>query len=526
VAGCAVVGAAWAQGPTFRVSFDEATRAEPATGRLVVHLIAESSSIPARTEPADGPFWSDPQPLFGIDVHGLHPGEPAEVGSGATGFPVPLAELPAGIYRAQAVLDLSRSDSNWRREAGNLWSGTVRFEHAARGAPTAVEIRLDRVVRPDAAPPRAGAEYIEVRSELLSEFHGREVTLRAGVLLPLDRDVTRRYAAVYEIPGFGGDHTGLPGERFDRTSPDSPMGMIRRQTAWVALNPESPNGHTLFADSANNGPVGAALVQELIPAIEEKYGLIPEPSARLLRGHSSGGWSALWLALQYPEVFGACWSSAPDPVDLRRFQLVDLYASDNFYVGPDGVDLPSLRTARGPTMTIRQENLMEEVLGPGNTSGQQWDSWLAVWGPRGADGNPAALFDPVTGAIDAGVREHFRAYDIGHLLRSDPGRYLPIFRERVRLVVGDADSFYLNEAVALLKADVERLAGAGPGERGLPSGAGEVATRLGSAVPLRDGGGYIAIVPGADHSSVFRSREVTAFPAQMVDHLRAHGHLK
>ena len=34
----------------------------------------------------------------------------------------------------------------------------------------------------------------------------------------------------------------------------------------------------------------------------------------------------LWLATEYPHIFGAAWASSPDPVDFRRFQLVSAAA--------------------------------------------------------------------------------------------------------------------------------------------------------------------------------------------------------
>jgi hypothetical protein len=282
---------------------------------------------------------------------------------------------------------------------------------------------------------------------------------------------------------------------------DSPAGQLARDCFWIVLDPESGNGHTLFADSANNGPCGAALVEELIPALEAKYNLDPEVGARLLRGHSSGGWSTLWLATTYPQTFGACWSSSPDPVDFHRFQSVDIYGQENMYTD-HGAEVPSVRENGVPIMTIRQENGTEEVLGADNTSGQQWDSWLAVFGPRNERGHPAALYDPVTGEIQPLVAAQFKKYDLVERLRADPVGLGSIYQERIRIVVGDMDTFYLNEAVALLKPEVERLSIAD-----LPEG------RHGS----------ISIVPGADHGTVFGSAEVRAFPADMVDHLRRHG---
>jgi hypothetical protein len=171
------------------------------------------------------------------------------------------------------------------------------------------------------------------------------------------------------------------------------------------------------------------------------------------------------------------------------------------YSGLSG-DIPSYRDALGVTrMTIRQENLMEEVLGPANTAGQQWDSWQAVFGPRSPGGTPAALFDPKTGAIDPRVAEQYKKYDIRLRLAADPKTLAPIFKQRVRIVVGDADNFYLNEAVALLKAEL-----AGIETADLPEGEH----------------GSIAIVAGKDHGSIFQTPERRAFPREMLEHFRRH----
>lgn len=492
--------------PAVTISFDAATRAEPATGRLVLYLIADTARMGA--DPADAPFFDNPQPMFGIDVTALAPGASATIDAAATSFPVSWSGLPPGRYRAQAVLDLHRENSSWKREPGNLWSETVAFEVTAKDTPAPVAIKLTKVVGPQRVPEPHIAEVFEVRSALLSDLHGHDVALRAGVLLPTSyndaANAARTYAAVYEVPGFGGDHTGIhPFHPFRARLPaGSPWLPMRENAFWIVLDPESPNGHTLFADSANNGPCGRALVEELIPALEKKYRLVPDPKARLLRGHSSGGWSTLWLAITYPETFGACWSSSPDPVDFRHMQRCDIYGWPSMFDhdGPGAV--PSYRSDGRVRMTVRQENLMEEVIGPDNTSGQQWDSWFAVWGPRNERGNPAALFDPVTGLIDKAVAERYRAYDIADLVRMDPGRVALLFQERIRLVVGDQDNYYLNEAVALLKAEVEKV----------------------NFLHLPEGGhGRITIVPGRDHGTIFGVPEIQNIPAEMVEHLERAG---
>lgn len=496
---CVLANPALATNPVFEVSFDKTLRDAPATGRLIVYLIADTSTANKASAPSDVSS-EDPQPLFGIDVKDLAPGAVAEVGDGATSFPMKLSKLPAGGYRVQAVLDIHRDDSSWKREPGNLFSDPVAIRLNEVDAPEHIKITLTKAVQARKEGKVPGVELFEVRSKLLSEFHHRDILLHAGVILPrgYDAKADRKYAAVYEVPGFGGDHFGAFQMQMERTAALAPHAF------WIVLDPESGNGHTLFADSANNGPCGRALVEELIPALEAKYRLVSQASARLLRGHSSGGWSTLWLAVTYPDTFGASWSTSPDPVDFRRFQLPDIYGQANMYKSAPGKELPSFRTGGHEFMTIRQENSVEEVLGPDNTSGQQWDSWLAVFGPRNQRGNPAALYDPVTGALDHAVAEQYRKYDIADLLRHDGGKYGLILNQRVRILVGDEDNYYLNEAVALLKADLEKL----------------------SFLQFPEGKhGYIKILKGVDHGTIFGTPEMHAVPADMLDHLKRAGHL-
>ncbi len=481
----------------FNVRLDPSVRATPAEGRLLVCLVRAESKVGSRSEPADAPFFRDPQPIYGVDVR-LEPGAGTDLGDTAAFFPVVPSALPAGKYRAQARFDLVHSSSEWRREEGNLYSHVVEFEIPGT---TVVELALDQVVHVE--PPRTvkGVEWFEVRSDLLSKFRGHEVVMHAGIALPVDYDQKRKYAAIYEIPGFGGDHREVGAQMRRDKDPTSAKAVLARETFRIVLDPEGPNGHTLFADSANNGPCGAALVRELIPALERRYPLVAQPSARLLRGHSSGGWSSLWLALNYPDVFGATWSSAPDPVDFRRFQRIDIYGGTNFYA-QDGVEIPSYRSGGEVLMTTRQENRVEEVLGPENTSAQQWDSWFAAFGPRDAHGHPAALYDPATGVIDPAIAARYQNFDVGALLRSDRERYTPILRQNVHLVVGGADSFYLNEAVELLAHDL-------------------------AATPAQArAGGSITIVPDLDHGTIFNSAAMRAQPDEMLAHLRAHSHVR
>ena len=490
----------------FEVSFTSEARATPASGRLLVLLQHEGADLPKGTKPIDGPFWDDPQPMYGIDVTDAKPGDILTVDDQASAYlgrsP---STLPPGKYVAQAVLNTGHKQvSGWRRADGSLFTAApVAFTiDEGKGAPQVVKIGLDavnHVSSPEAAP---GVEFVEVRSELLSKFAGHDVMMRAGVVLPdgYDAGGTTQYAAVYEVPGFGGDHRAAIGKAKSLGKRDESTAerALWKRAFWIILDPESANGHTLFADSANNGPRGEALVKELIPALEAKYRLKPAASHRLLRGHSSGGWSTIWLAITYPETFGACWATSPDPVSFEKFESINIYKDVNAFTDEKGAERPSVRRAGKHALTVREESGAEDVVGPDNTSGGQWDSWQAVWCPKNASGNPAALWDPATGKIDRAVVEASAKYDVVRLLKANQGVLGPIFKQRIRIAVGDQDNFFLNDAVEILKAEVDEL----------------------SFLMLPEGDhGYTVIVPGVDHGSIFGTPLLRGFSKEMIDHL-------
>ena len=144
----------------------------------------------------------------------------------------------------------------------------------------------------------------------------------------------------------------------------------------------------------------------------------------------------------------------PDGVDFRAFQLVNIYSDTNAFVNASGFERPGSRSVTGEVMTtMRHEVQVENVLGSGDCytmSGGQWGSWNAVYGPRGNDGKPVPLWDPVTGTIDRGAAEHWKKYDLRLELESHWKTLAPKLRGKLHIWVGDADDYFLNNAVHLL----------------------------------------------------------------------------
>jgi S-formylglutathione hydrolase FrmB len=213
-------------------------------------------------------------------------------------------------------------------------------------------------------------------------------------------------------------------------------------------------GHHEFADSANNGPWGRALTEEFIPAFERRYVPQSRPEDRFLTGHSSGGWSSLWLQVAYPDFFNGTWSTAPDSVDFRDFTGIDVYEFENAYVDPGGEEIPLMRRNGEWAMSIRAFVERERERRP---VGGQFYSFNAVFSPRGEDGTPMQLFDWETGAIDSKVAESWKKYDIVHVLDTNWTELAPRLRGKLHVYIGTLDTFRLEGACRLLDATLKRL---------------------------------------------------------------------
>jgi S-formylglutathione hydrolase FrmB len=304
----------------------------------------------------------------------------------------------------------------------------------------------------EAFPESDTLKLFELRSILLSEFWGRDMSVRAGVVLPPDLRDDERLPVCYSIHGFGGSHRGAV-----RRAPDLVKGMADGSTPrllYVFLDARCSLGHHEFADSVNTGPWGKALVTELVPALERHFHAFDTPAARFLTGHSSGGWSSLWLQVTYPEFFGGTWSTAPDSVDFRDFTGIDVYRFANAYTDPDGKPIQLVRRNGEWTQTIEQYVARELER---RDHGGQFMSFNAVFSPRGEDGRPMQLFDPKTGVIDKFVAASWRKYDIGHILRENWATLGPKLQGKLRIFIGTQDTYRLEGACYLLRDDLARL---------------------------------------------------------------------
>ena len=173
-----------------------------------------------------------------------------------------------------------------------------------------------------------------------------------------------------------------------------------------------------------------------------------------MTGHSSGGWSSLWLQVAYPDVFGGVWSTAPDPVDFRDFQRIDIYRPGaNMFTDEHNEPRPLARSGGKPSIFYKAFSDMEVVVG----HGEQLGSFEAVFSPRGADGKPRQLWNRVTGAIDPEVAHSWEKYDIRLTLEQNWKTLGPKLAGKLHVYMGGEDTFYLDGATRLLQESLKHL---------------------------------------------------------------------
>ncbi|MBK7644258.1 MAG: esterase [Planctomycetes bacterium] len=424
------------------------------SGRLLLVLGDASDKDPRRRI---GETGLENAPILGCDVPELKPGLTFELdGSSAIAPIASLAALPAGDYSVQAVFRCN-PDLRLTRAPGNLSSEPVRVHLDPANAST-TKLELTRVEPPEELPADTDElKFLKFESRKLSAFWGRPMFLRASVRLPpgFATDTDARYPLLVRIGGYGQRFTSV-GRGRGRTDEEGDG----QRFVTLQLDGAGPLGDPYQVDSANHGPYGAALTEELIPFVEQKFRCIGEPRARFTTGGSTGGWVSFALQVFYPDFFNGCWSFFPDGVDFRCFQLVDVYEDANAYVNRFGFERASKRNVDGETeYTMRHECGIENVLGEGDSyvfSGGQWGAWNATYSPRGEGGKPMAIWDPKTGAIDKRVAEQWKKYDLRLVLQENWKTLGPKLAGKIHVYVGDADDYFLNNAVVRLQRFLEK----------------------------------------------------------------------
>ena len=488
--------AVWAQAPRqdgngrlrFAISFPSARSAQPLDGRVLLFI-----SDDGRTEPrtqTDQYRANTTRPIFGVDVDALRPGQEILIDESIVGWPArSLRDIPNGEYFVQALVNryetLHRSDGHtvkmpmdqgegqrWAVKPGNLYSMPVkmRLDSATTGL---VKISMDQEIAP-IEPPKdtAQVKYLRMQNDRLTKFWGRPMHLGAIVLLPFGWS-THPNAHYPLVIHHGHFPSNMAADGWRETQPDAGVTAQQRPQQEAAYQfykdwngPNFPRMiHVLVqhptpyfddsyaVNSANNGPYGDAITNDLLPLLEKQFRGIGQGWARAMVGGSTGGWEAFGVQVMYPDAYNGAWALCPDPIDFRSYRSVNIYDEKNAYYYEDNpwkrTPKPGYRDYRDHLYsTFEDRNLVELALGTRGRSGGQHDAWASVFGPVGADGYYKPLYDKATGAIDPEVAKYWRDnYDLRYILARDWPTLGRKLRGKIHITSGTMDNGYLNNAV-------------------------------------------------------------------------------
>jgi hypothetical protein len=464
-------------------------------GRLLLLISTNEESEP-RFQINDGP---NTQMIFGMDVPQIEPGKPMVFDSKVFGYPLEeLNNVPEGKYRVQVLLNRYEKfnlesghtvslppemgeGQQWNRKPGNYYSTPVWVD-LKKGK--SYDLKMDSTI-PPIEPPKDSKyiKHVKMKSELLSQFWGRDIYLGANVLIPenFDQDYNARYPIMifhghfpYTIGGFREtppdpnlepEYSARFGvEGYNRFVQQEAYDFYKKWTSdtfprflVVEIQHANPYYDDSYAvNSANLGPYGDAITYELIPFLEEKFRGVGQSWGRFLYGGSTGGWEALAAQVFYPDEYNGCFAACPDPIDFAAYCLVNLYKYKNAYYYESNhkeVLIPGRRDYLGNVSTsVKDMNHKELALGTKTRSGQQFDIWEAVYSPMGPDGYPMRIWDKYSGKINTEVAEYWKEnYDLRHILQRDWKTLGPKLEGKIHIYCGDMDNYYLNNAVYLME---------------------------------------------------------------------------
>ncbi|KAK5737002.1 hypothetical protein LTR17_006963 [Elasticomyces elasticus] len=438
-------------------------------GRIVVLL------APAGVDPLeDQDVVTSPDHFFGKNVYRFDGGDTAFLAGGAGfyqpktgvyGYPnVSLDDVAAGDY---VSVKFPCGDGSLPVDGpGSLT--TVATNITISGQP-----QVEKLVFADITP--------------VEEFNGTEIGgcsqyVGANVLLPHGyqaNDTTTRYPTLYHQNHWAADagaYNYLTNEAFaaawdsgiipetnitaERETPKMIIVQFRHETAFY--------DDSYAVNTANIGPYGDALNDELLPYLEKTFNMISAPYARVQDGGSTGGWESIANTIFRPDLFGVCFSSYPDSLDFHRHQAIPLYSVDNAYTLPSGENITSIRENINGTLTnvtaVLQENHWELTFGTSSRSQLQWDVWNAVFGAQGYNNYPLEPWDKVTGEVFHEAVEYWKPMDLGMHVATNWDNELNLGKAlagRIFVYVGSWDNYFLNLGVLEFQKTVDAKGGAG-----------------------------------------------------------------
>jgi Predicted esterase len=138
-------------------------------------------------------------------------------------------------------------------------------------------------------------------------------SIKNTVILPdgYSENGDKAYPVLYLLHGHGGKYDSWMGIK---------KSLPEEATKWqmIIVCPDGQNSWYWDSPIDTNMQFETFVSAELVEYIDANYKTITSPKGRAVTGLSMGGHGGLWLAINHPDVFGAC-GSMSGGVDIRPF---------------------------------------------------------------------------------------------------------------------------------------------------------------------------------------------------------------
>jgi enterochelin esterase-like enzyme len=253
------------------------------------------------------------------------------------------------------------------------------------------------------APPTPTIDYLQLPNGRVTDASidspvlGKRLDYR--IYLPPGYDDPRfanqRYPVLYLLHGApGGMHDWVDGGSANQTA--DALIKMRKIAPLIIVMPDGSLGDPHHDTQWGNSPVTGervedALIQDLIPAIDQTYRTLPGKDDRAIGGLSAGGYGAVNIALHHPEAFTVAFSISGYFQAEQTYDGHDLWGSDAVRqlntpldsVAQQAVHMQIIQ-ARGEQDTFAEAQRFDQALTqhgidhqflPYDGQGHTWDFW-------------------------------------------------------------------------------------------------------------------------------------------------------
>lgn len=151
-------------------------------------------------------------------------------------------------------------------------------------------------------------QHIKIHGEALKgNLEGNAVDREAIVFLPPSyfKDKSRRYPVLYALHGYSIGAAQWTHEiHVPQTIADA-FAQGAKQMIVVLPDSKTVFGGSMYSGSVTTGNFERYIYHDVVAYMDANYRTIPNRLARGLVGHSMGGYGALRIGMQHPEVFGS-----------------------------------------------------------------------------------------------------------------------------------------------------------------------------------------------------------------------------